>query len=177
MNDLMGRCALAQNNELTPPQPPVPKRTFDPFAAFKYYEEAADRRKGHAWSQTTWILALSAGILAFSANLYAEHRDIPGFLIIQCLCFAAGSILCLYLVYVLDQLGQHISSYWTNSNRLAGRYAELEPFAKHEDAVAARSPNYHAPFPKFCRRLQIPAFLFIAAQLAWACAATWFVTF
>jgi hypothetical protein len=36
------------------------------LAAFRFYEEAAEKSKSHAWSQTTWILALNAGIMAFS---------------------------------------------------------------------------------------------------------------
>ena len=40
---------------------------------FKFYEEAAEKTKGHAWSQTTWILTLNAGILAFSLNLFAAY--------------------------------------------------------------------------------------------------------
>lgn len=65
--------------------------------AFKFYEEAAERTKGHAWSQTTWILTLNAGILAFSLNLYAEYSTkIPfiAFLVIEWISCIAGLTLC-----------------------------------------------------------------------------------
>jgi hypothetical protein len=145
------------------------------FEAFKFYEEAAEKTKSHAWSQTTWILTLNAGILAFSLDLYAEHREVPGFLVIEWISFVAGAGLSLFLIYVISELGRHISTYWTQSNRLAGNYPILVPFVGEDEAAAARSPLYHAPFPKFCRRLQIPAIAFVIAHLTWACVATWFV--
>ena len=121
-------------------------------------------------------MALNAGILAFSTNPYAEHRTIPGFLVIEWLCFVAAAILCLYLVYVLNQLGEHISGYWTAANKLAATFSELEPFVDPNDVVAARSADYHAPFPTFCSRLTIPVILFMGAQFAWASFVTWIVS-
>lgn len=95
-------CPITQESERPQQQQGiVVKRTFDPFAGLKFNEEAAEKTKAHAWAQTSWILALNAGILAFSTNLYAEHRTIPGFLVIEWLCFVAAAILCLYLVYCL----------------------------------------------------------------------------
>lgn len=77
---------------------------------FKFYEEAAERTKGHAWSQTTWILTLNAGILAFSLNLYAEYSTrIPffAFLVIEWISCLAGLILCTLLFFVIRELGEH----------------------------------------------------------------------
>ena len=50
------------------------------FDLFKLYEEASEKTKTHVWSQTSWILTLSTAILAFSVNLYVEHRTVLGFL-------------------------------------------------------------------------------------------------
>jgi hypothetical protein len=64
------------------------------FAAFKFYEEAAEKTKAHAWSQTTWILALNAGILAFSLQLYVEHASAFAFIPIEIICALVGIALC-----------------------------------------------------------------------------------
>lgn len=43
---------------------------------FKFYEEAAEKAKAHAWSQTTWLLSFNAALLALSVTLYLDHRDV-----------------------------------------------------------------------------------------------------
>jgi hypothetical protein len=138
------------------------------FEAFKFYEEAAEKTRTHAWSQTTWILTLNAGIIAFSLNFYAQHSTNPAFLPIELVAVGVGLVLCLFLIYLLQQLGGHISHYWTTSNKLAAGYPPLKPFISEKDARQAGKPDYRAPFPAFCRRLQFLAVLFMAAHLGWA---------
>jgi hypothetical protein len=71
---------------------------------FKFYEAAAEKTKAHAWSQTTWILTLNAGIMAFSTDFYGDHRELPGLRLIEGLA-AEFIALCLFLVYLLQELG------------------------------------------------------------------------
>jgi uncharacterized membrane protein YfcA len=140
----------------------------DAIALFKFYEDAADKTKAHAWSQTTWLLTLNSGILAFSLDYYAKHTVTRGALLIECLAALVGAALCAFLLYLLHELGSHISHYWTTSNQIAAAFQPLTPFISKKDARAAREPGYRAPFPKFCRRLQGMALLFCSAHVGWA---------
>jgi len=142
----------------------TPEQTL---AAFKFYEEAAEKAKSHAWSQTTWILALNAGIIAFSLKFYAEHPKVPGFLLIEIISAGVGIVLSAFLIYLLQELGGHISHYWTTSNKIAAAYPPLRSFIGEKDADQALTPHYRAGFPAFCRRLQLLAGLFIAAHVGW----------
>ena len=137
---------------------------------FKFYEEAAEKTKAHAWSQTTWILTLNAGIFAFALKLYTDHAGVYWFSLMEFVCAGVGIALCVFLIYLLSELGRHISRYWTSSNKLAVDYPPLVPFIEESDAVAVRAdPKYCAPFPRFCARLQWLAWLFLLAHIAWAC--------
>jgi hypothetical protein len=142
------------------------------LATFKFYEEAAEKAKEHAWSQTTWILTLNAATLGFSLNFYADHKADSAFVLIESIAGGVGVVLCLFLIYLLHEAGSHIQHYWTTSNKLAARDAYLAPFIGPEDAAAARGDEYSAPFPKFCKRLQLLAALFLAAHVGWVAVAT-----
>lgn len=133
---------------------------------FKFYEEAAEKTKAHAWAQTTWILTLNSGILAFSLNFFANHPSQDHFLLVEGVCTAVGVVLCLFLIYLLQELGGHISHYWTSSNRLAAGNAQLADFVFPNDIEAVRAGRA-APFPPFCRRLQILAGMFAGAHVVW----------
>jgi hypothetical protein len=138
------------------------------FEAYKFLQEAAQESKGHAWSQTTWLLTLNAGVLAFSFNLYAEYRDdIPrsGFLVIEWISAVAGAALCVLLLVVLRELGKHISRYWARSDDLVEKHPFLLDLQPNK---ARRTKKVGEGFPKFCRRLRYFAWLFIVADLAWA---------
>jgi hypothetical protein len=143
------------------------------FEFFKFYEEAANRAKTDAWTQTTWVLTLVGAILAYSMNLYIEHRDVPGYLIITWACAAAGVLLAGYVAYVLHQLGKHICHYWTTSNRLAAAHPILRDFIPAKDAEQAGQKDYVAPYPLFIKRLRIPIALFALGHLVWALYVTW----
>lgn len=142
--------------------------TSEKLETFKFYEAAAEKSKAHAWTQTTWILSLNTGILAFSLNFYAEHSTNPAFLLIELISAGVGVVLSGFLMYVLNELGSHISNYWTSSNKIAAGYAPLVPFVGEDTAAKATEKGYHAEFPQFCRRLQYLAGLFIAAHIGWA---------
>ena len=60
---------------------------------FKFYEEASEKTKAHAWTQTAWILTLNAGVIAFSLNLYLEHANDPAFLAIEIMSAGVGIVL------------------------------------------------------------------------------------
>ena len=75
--------------------------------------------------------------------------------------------LCLFLVYLLEELGGHISHYWSVSNTLAASTSSLTPFISATEATEARQPGYKAAFPAFCRRLQALAGLFLVGHAAW----------
>jgi hypothetical protein len=142
---------------------------------FKFYEEAAEKTKGHAWSQTTWILTLNAGILAFSLNLFAAYSTkIPfgAFLVIEWISCIAGLALCGLLFFVIRELGEHIANYWETANKLAVKYAPLSELIGEKTAAKARSPTYREEFPKFCTRLMLPVALFMAAHVVWAIVVT-----
>jgi hypothetical protein len=135
---------------------------------FKFYEEAAEKTKAHAWTQTAWILTLNAGVIAFSLNLYLEHADNSAFLIIELVSAGVGIVLCWYLFYVLSELGSHISNYWTFSNKIAAGLPALVPLIGDDIARQAKEVNYRADFPRFCKRLQALAMLFLFAHFGWA---------
>ncbi len=135
---------------------------------FKFYQEAAEKTKVHAWSQTTWILTLNAGIMVFSLSFFAEYRTAPAFLFIEVLSAGVGVVLSGFLIYLLYELGKHIRNYWTQSNRIAAGYAPLRRFVGEDNAKAAERPNYCAKYPAFCIRLQMLAALFVVAHVGWA---------
>lgn len=135
---------------------------------FKFYEEAAERTKAHAWTQSSWLLTLNSAVLAFSVQLYVEHADIRGFLFMEWLLCAAGLILCGYIALVLVELGSHIRNYWTAANRIAVDNELLSHYIGAKAAAAARAPEYKADFPRFIARLMVPAVLFAVAHLTWA---------
>jgi len=145
------------------------------FEAFKFYEEAAEKTKGHAWSQTTWILTLNAGILAFSLNLYAEYSTkipLSAFLVIEWISCIAGLTLCGMLFIVILELGTHIATYWETANKLAVKYTALAELIGKKAAAKAREPDYKEPFPDFCARLRWPVALFMAGHFLWAIVVT-----
>jgi hypothetical protein len=133
---------------------------------FKFYEDAAEKTKAFAWAQTTWILTLNAGVLAFSLDFFANHADNAHFVLVEGISSGVGVALCLFLIYLLAQLGGHISHYWTSSNRLAASNAQLAALIFPEDLATARH-GQRVPFPAFCRRLQFLAALFAAAHITW----------
>ena len=142
---------------------------------FQFYEEAAERTKAHAWSLTTWILTLNAGIFAFSFSLYLDHADDSAFVCMEWMAAGVGVLLSVFLIYFLNELGRHIKRYWTTSNRLAASSAVLRDFIDRDDALAAQRKGYQAGFPAFCRRLQLLATLFIFAHLGWGCIVQFFL--
>ena len=149
----------------TPPASEMsPDQTLD---LFKFYEEAAEKAKAHAWAQTTWVLTLNAAILGFSVTFLASHYENPSFIAIELLSSGVGVVLCAFLLYLLSELGGHISHYWRSSNRIAAGYAPLIPFVGESNANAARAADYEVPFPAFCRRLQYLAALFLVAHIGW----------
>jgi hypothetical protein len=139
----------------------------DKLELFKFYEEAAEKAKAHAWAQTTWILAINAGIIGFSVTFFADKCGEPGFFVIECLAAGVGVVLCAFLLDVVTELGGHISHYWTSSNTIAASYPPLTQFISADDAKHAASLGYRAGFPRFCRRLQVLACLFLLAHVAW----------
>jgi hypothetical protein len=134
---------------------------------FKFYEEAADKTKSHAWSQTTWILTLNAGIFAFSLKMFSDKLNQPWIMTIELISSLVGVFLCLFLIYILGELGKHISHYWTSANKVAAGSEFLRGFISNEEAKEALSSGYRADFPRFCRRLQIMAGLFIVGHFGW----------
>ena len=135
---------------------------------FKFYEEAAEKTKAHAWTQTAWILTLNTGLIAFSMNLYLEYANDPSFLIIELISTGVGIVLCVFLFYVLGELGRHIRNYWTFSNKIAADLPFLVSFIGEDNARKAKEVDYKADFPQFCKRLQYLALLFMLAHIAWA---------
>jgi len=138
------------------------------FELFKFYEEASQRAKSDAWTQTTWVLTLSGAILAYSINLYVEHSTVPSFRVIEWACATSGVVLTAYVMYVLHQLAQHIRSYWTAANRLAAPDPFLQNYISPEDAKIALQNSYRADYPPFILRLNIPPLLFAFGHIAWA---------
>jgi hypothetical protein len=136
---------------------------------FKFYEEAAEKAKEHAWSQTTWLLSLNAALLALSVTLYLDHRDDSGYLLLEAVFAVVGVALCGFLIYLLRELGKHIQHYWTTSNRLAASTPMLQSFISPKEMAKTRGADYRADFPAFCRRLQVLAGLFGFAHVGlWA---------
>jgi hypothetical protein len=146
--------------------------TLDPsqlLSSYEFYEEAARNTKTHAWSQTTWILSLNAGVLAFSVNLYAVDPGLPALVLIELLTAAVGLVLSGFLLYMLQELGKHISNYWMKANKFA---ASFKPLARlimtPEEAASALTAEDPPEFPDFCRRLRWLTILFMLAHVGWA---------
>ena len=135
---------------------------------FKFYEEASEKTKAHAWTQTAWILTLNTGLIAFSLDLYLEYAENSAFLLIEFVTASVGVVLCVFLFYILGELGKHIRNYWTFSNQLAVDLPFLVSFIGEENARRAKDANYRAEFPQFCKRLQYLAVLFMLAHIGWA---------
>jgi hypothetical protein len=144
------------------------------FQMFKFYEDAAQRTKSDAWTQTTWVLTLSGAILGFSMKVYVEHRELPGFPAIAFGCAAAGLVLTAYAFHVLRELAKHIRNYWTSANVLAASHPLLRGYIPEEEAerAARLGSAYKAGHPKFITRLMIPVLLFAAGHVGWAIYAT-----
>jgi hypothetical protein len=134
---------------------------------FRFYEEASEKAKAHAWTQTAWILTLNAGVIAFSLNVYLQHSKDTNFRVIEIFSALVGIVLCGYLGYILDELGKHIRTYWTFSNKIAADLPPLVSFIGEVEVLKAKEPGDRAGFPKFCRRLQILAGLFGLAHILW----------
>lgn len=139
------------------------------FQMFKFYEDAVQRTKADAWTQTTWILTLSGAVLGFSMNLYVTHRDISGFPVIAGACAASGLVLTAYAAHVLRELAKHIQGYWTSANGLAASHPMLKGYipVKDADSVARLGSDYRAGYPKFIARLLLPVLFFAAGHVAW----------
>jgi hypothetical protein len=135
---------------------------------FKFYQEASEKTKVHAWTQTAWILTLNAGVIAFSLNLYLDHAKDPAFLVIEFISAGVGIVLCVFLFYALVELGNHIRRFWTYSNRIKADFPPLASLVRKHNALQVNEANNKVKFPMFCRRLQFLAVLFAFAHIGWA---------
>lgn len=140
---------------------------------FKFYEEAAEKAKQHAWSATTWILALNAGILAFAFDFFGKNFGRPGFVVLEIASAIVGLGLSGFLVYLLYEAGRHIRHYWTSANTIAAFQPSLESFIGANEAEKVRQARkarikYEAGFPAFCLRLQLLAALFALVHVGTA---------
>ena len=135
---------------------------------FKFYEEASRQTKVDAWTQTTWILALSGAILGFSIDLYIKHRGLSSLPAIAWGCATAGIAFSIYNIYMLSELGKHIRSYWTIANRLVASDPVL--LTCFPDYRPKHIPNaeYELEFPPFIKRLMLLPILFGIGHIVWA---------
>lgn len=93
---------------------------------YKFYEDAAQKTKTHAWTQSAWMLGLNGAILAFSLKVFVERASTtPGLLELTWWMALAGLILSGYLVYALYELGKHISGYWASADRIVSQLPPL----------------------------------------------------
>jgi hypothetical protein len=67
--------------------------TLECFQMMKYYDEAASKAMERIWTITSWILALNAGLIAYSLKFYVENRDL-NFLLFELIFCAVGIVLC-----------------------------------------------------------------------------------
>ena len=139
----------------------------DSFERYKFYQDAAENAKAHAWTQSTWVLTLNGAILAFSINLHVKHCNIPGFFLIEWFSAGAGVLLSLCVVFVLYELGKHIKRHWAASDRIASKDPQLAPYVSKGGAKEK--------VPKFIKRLMFPAGVFAVGHVAWAVSVTWFI--
>ena len=77
--------------------------TSEYFEMMKYYDEAAAKAKGRIWTITSWILALNAGIIAYSLKFYVDHRAL-NFLPFELIFCTIGIVLC---SFTLCLIGDH----------------------------------------------------------------------
>ena len=77
--------------------------TLGYFEIMKYYDETAAKAKERIWTITSWIMALNAGIVAYSLNFYVDHRDAT-FLPFELILCAVGIVLC---SFSLCLIGDH----------------------------------------------------------------------
>lgn len=96
-----------------------------------------------------------------------EHAADPAFLVIELISAGVGIGLCVFIIYVLGELGKHIRNYWTYSNKIAANVPMLVSLIGDDTARQAKEACYRAEFPKFCRRLQYLVVLFMLAHIGW----------
>src|ERR1700752_3614791 len=99
---------------------------------YKFYEDAAQKTKTHAWTQSAWMLGLNGAILAFSLKVFVERASTPGLLELALGMPIAGLVLSGYLVYVLHELGKHISGYWSCADRVKLQFPPLMEIADQD---------------------------------------------
>ena len=78
----------------------------DAFEYVTFYENIANIVKGRTWTMTAWILSINAALIAFSFQLYVEHLETAGFLIIQLVVCLIGLALCLFLMLLINDQGR-----------------------------------------------------------------------
>src|SRR6266704_447270 len=126
----------------------VSLKSEDALVLFKLYEEAAEKTKAQAWSQTTWLLTLNAGIIAFSLDFYANHADTRGALLIECIAAVVGIVLCLFLIYLLHELGRHLSHYSTTSDLYTLSHHHPLPISDQRERSTPQHTRPSAPPPR-----------------------------
>lgn len=77
--------------------------TPDYFEMMKYYDEAIAKAKGRIWTITSWILALNAGIIAYSLKFYVDHSNL-NFLPFELMFCTVGMVLC---IFTMSLIGDH----------------------------------------------------------------------
>jgi hypothetical protein len=158
------------------------------FELFTLYEEAARATKTTAWTQTTWILTLSAGVLGFSVdqqvegNAQSASADPLALVVLAC---ALATILALFLFWALNDLGHHIANYWSIADGIKKSLPSLDalvalPEKRSTPSVADRlrgalggmdksTKQRRDPrtLPHFVVRLHVLNVLFLATHIGW----------
>lgn len=122
----------------------------DAFQLHSAYEEAAGKVKSRTWAITTWVLTLEAALIAFSVEFYTEQSADGGFLLIQLAIAIVGVALCLFLLFLIRDQGNHLKEYWAAQRKLVKWNTELRRLALADPEEDLSEP---VKFPPFCTRL------------------------
>lgn len=133
------------------------------FKLVEFYENAAGTVKGRLWTITTWILTINSALFAFAFQLYKENPKIVGFVAIELAICAVGVALCILLIVLILDHGNHLRTYFTRVNKVGAWNPKVRGLVLKADEVdEVLCPNYSARFPRFCKRLMVLAGMFAA---------------
>lgn len=138
----------------------------DAFALIEFYEESASVVKGRTWTITAWVLTLNSALFAFCFQLYINNSDIYGFIWIVAAICCVGILLCIFLMILIRDQGEHLRYYWTNEQKIGAWNKSIQKLiltpSKIDDVL---KPNFKASVPQFCKNLTLLSLMYAVGFL------------
>lgn len=136
------------------------------FALIKFYEDSASVVKGRTWTITAWVLTINSALFAFCFQLYTKNSDIYGFIWIVAAICCVGILLCVFLIILIRDQGEHLRYYWTNENKIGAWNKSIQKLILQPSEIDdVLKPDYNAPVPRFCKNLILLSGMFVVGFL------------